>query len=211
MRRFRRSRPSGGSLASSPSVTSRGRLPLSIVALAMAAEPPSERSLPYYDRMPAKAALVAVCASNGAAIPTCKAYPTESLPTRPPLSDTGSPERSLERSLEMVLILAVADPQTAEEFLRLIEPQVAHLNVNGTRQSMARWFEAWSLVDPGHAVELAERQLATASKSAGWDIAASGILEGPFLILSLRESNGLSTLVSVRGLHLRMTDYPPVD
>jgi hypothetical protein len=161
-------------------------------ALELAMEPPSGNALPYYRDLPARAALVAVHAQR-IGYPDLQSVSDRVLASRPSLGEAGASDRAFESSLPMAVILAVADPETAGQFLlRVLEPQAAYLDAAENRLTKAEWFEAWALADPKHAIELAERQWAAGSlrKDPGWDIANSGVLEVP-LVLGLPGSERL--------------------
>jgi protocatechuate 3,4-dioxygenase beta subunit len=157
--------------------------------LALAMDSLTETARVYCQTLPAKAALVAVHAQR-IGYPDLQSVSDRVLASRLTLRDATVPGQALESSLALAAILAMADPETAGQLLRALEPQMAHLDATGSRLTKTNWFQAWALADPKHAVELAEREWAAGSKTPGWDIANSGILEVP-LVLGLPQSERL--------------------
>ena len=55
------------------------------------------------------------------------------LASRFTLHEATVPGQALESSLALAAILAMADPETAGQLLRVLEPQMAHLDATGSR------------------------------------------------------------------------------
>jgi hypothetical protein len=158
-------------------------------ALALAMEPsPRGNTFVHHRDLPGKTAILAVYAQQ-IGYPDLQSVSDRILASRLPLRDV-MPDQAIEDSLAIAAILALADPETAGSLLRVLEPRVPHLNTSENRLAKTQWFQAWALADPEHAVELADRELASGSKAPGWDIARSGILEVP-LVLCLPRSDRL--------------------
>ena len=84
------------------------------------------------------------------------------LATRPTTKDADSPAAAQESCVMMAMYLALIDPQTAKQVLQAIEP--ASDSIGSGRSGVGRkdWLKAWALVDPQHALELADQEAARA-------------------------------------------------
>jgi hypothetical protein len=153
-------------------------------ALALAMEPPTGNARVYCQDLPVKAAIVAVHAQQ-IGYPDLQGVSDRVVASRLPFRVATTP--AFENSVAMAAILALADPHAAGRLLRVLESQTTRWDAAENPRTKAQWFQAWALADPRHAVELADRQWAAGSKTPGWDISASGILDVP-LVLSLPRS-----------------------
>jgi hypothetical protein len=162
-------------------------------ALALAMAPRAGTDLARCRDLPVKAAMLAVHARR-IGYPDLQSVCDRVLASRPPFRAV-SPERALESSLGVAVILAAADPETARPLLHALEPHAAQFYAGEDRRMKSQWFIGWALADPEHAAELADRRWAAGSKTPGWDIAGSGILNVPF-VFALPESERFEIAVS---------------
>jgi protocatechuate 3,4-dioxygenase beta subunit len=108
-----------------------------------------------------QAAATAVLA-NQIGYPDMESIVYRVLATRPTTKDAWSPAAAQESSVMMAMYLALIDPQTAKQVLQAIEPTSDNIGSGMSGVGRDEWLKAWALVDPQHAVELTERELASA-------------------------------------------------
>jgi hypothetical protein len=101
------------------------------------------------------------------------------LATRPATADAPySPAEAQESVAVMAMFLALIDPAAAKQALRTIEPGSDAIGLCSTGMaSRADWLEAWALVDPRHAAELAEKELASANSPEAAQGAQNDVME----------------------------------
>jgi hypothetical protein len=94
------------------------------------------------------------------------------LAMRPTTKDAWSPVAVNESSVMMAMFLTLVDPPLAKQTLQSIEPHSAALGSGGSGVGSRDWLRAWALVDPSHAIELFQRELAAAkdenAKRSAW-------------------------------------------
>jgi protocatechuate 3,4-dioxygenase beta subunit len=84
------------------------------------------------------------------------------MATRVTTKNTWSPVAVQESAVSTALFLALLDRTLAKEMLQAVEPYSDSLGTGGSGIGVRDWLRAWALVDPPHAVELAQHHLATA-------------------------------------------------
>jgi protocatechuate 3,4-dioxygenase beta subunit len=85
------------------------------------------------------------------------------MATRVTTKNTWSPAAVQESAVSTALFLAILDRTLAKEMLQAVEPYSDSLGTGGSGIGVRHWLRAWALVDPPHAVELAQHNLATAT------------------------------------------------
>ncbi|MGD0518901.1 MAG: carboxypeptidase regulatory-like domain-containing protein [Thermoguttaceae bacterium] len=112
----------------------------------------------------AQAAATAVLA-NQIGYPDMESIVYRVLATRPTTKGGESPAAVQESCVVMAMYLALVDPQTAKQVLQSIEPTSDNIGSGYSGVGRDQWLKAWALVDPQHAVELTERELASAKNN----------------------------------------------
>ena len=85
----------------------------------------------------------------------------------------------------MAKYLALIDPQTAKRVLQAIEPTSDNIGSGFSGVGRDDWLMAWALADPLHAVELTEKELASAKDNDEKRRAESAVYEMVELWFSL--------------------------
>jgi protocatechuate 3,4-dioxygenase beta subunit len=114
-----------------------------------------------YGGRSAQAAATAVLA-NQIGYPDMESIVYRVLATRPTTKDAYSPAAAQESCVVMAKYLALIDPQTAKQVLQAIEPTSDNIGSGFSGVGRDEWLMAWALADPLHAVELMEKELASA-------------------------------------------------
>lgn len=125
--------------------------------------PSSEYSMGNEGGRPAQAAVLAVTAQQ-IGYPDLESAINRALATRPTTGGKGNrfdgPGRVLESSTMLAMFLALIDRDSAKQVLQSIEPQSDSIGSGFSGVGREEWFKAWALVDPQHARELVEKELA---------------------------------------------------
>jgi hypothetical protein len=141
---------------------------------------PNESGLNNYGGRPAQAAVVAVIAQK-IGYPDMESVIYRVLATRATTKGSEnrgeSPARILESNTMQAMFLAMVDADTAEQVLRAIEPQSASVGSGSSGIGHGEWLKAWALVNPPHAVELAEKEWADAKTPEAKQRAESDLME----------------------------------
>jgi hypothetical protein len=132
---------------------------------------PVDRSVYVRDGVAGQAAMLAFHAKT-AGYPDMESVIYRVLAIRPTTNDAASPVEAKESSAVMAAFLSFVDRPLAKQMLQAIEPTSDTLGSADTGFQRRDWLRAWALVDPPHAVELFERELAAAkdenSKRSAW-------------------------------------------
>jgi hypothetical protein len=123
-----------------------------------------------------QAALLAVLAGQ-IGYPDMESVTHRVLAARPTSRPETSAAAVAHRSVGMASILALADPEAARHILQGIEARGGASGFGDLGTSKERWFKAWILADPRHALELADQELAAAKGKPSGAIARSGLPE----------------------------------
>ena len=128
---------------------------------------PSQR--PYggnYGGREGQAALLAVQAQQ-IGYPDMTSVVYRTLAMRPVAGmDDFSPLRAQESCVVMATLLALVDAPAARQMLQTIEPGSDAIGSGSSGVGRDNWFKAWALVNPQHAADLAEKELAAAKDAA---------------------------------------------
>jgi hypothetical protein len=110
---------------------------------------------------PAEAAVLAVLAEK-IGYPDMESAVHRALAVRSTsrAEDFNSPAANQESNMMLALYLAVIDRETAKLVLQAIEPHSDCVGYGYSGVWRGEWFKAWALVDPQHALELIEKELA---------------------------------------------------
>jgi len=157
-----------------------------------------ERSLGATDTNALQAALLAVQASQ-IGYPDMESVTHRVLAARPTGRREASATTVLYASATMASILALADPEAARHILQGIEARGGPSAFGDPRTIKDRWFKAWILADPRHAMELADQEIAAGKGKPSGDIARSGLPEMAD-ILTIRPPERLKYLIRNIGL-----------
>jgi hypothetical protein len=122
---------------------------------------PSGRSFEVYGGRAAQAALLAAQA-KAIGHPDVQGLVYRVLAMRPTSKNSYSPVAAQESNVAIALFLAMADPGAAKQILQVIEPASDAIGTGCTGIGRDTWFNAWALADPQRAMELVERELASA-------------------------------------------------
>jgi Carboxypeptidase regulatory-like domain len=99
------------------------------------------------------------------------------LATRPTTKDGDSPAAAQESCVMMAMYLALIDPQTAKQVLQDIEPASDLIGSGQSGVGRKEWLKAWALVDPQHALELADQDAARAQNDTEKRIVSNAVTE----------------------------------
>lgn len=74
---------------------------------------------------------------------------------------------SLQESIVVTAMYRTIEPETAKKLMQPLEANSEAIGAGTSGSGMGRedWFKAWALADPRHALEMVERELASAKDS----------------------------------------------
>jgi hypothetical protein len=167
---------------------------------------PSQHGMNSYGGRPTRAAILAIEAQE-IGYPDMESVIYRVLAARAVanVNDFNSPAAVQECNMMMALYLGLIDPEIAKQVLQAIEPHSDCIGSGYNGILRIEWFKAWALVDPQHAADLAERELASAQTPRAKQDAESGIQE--VVELWLTAPGDRLRCISERYRHM----FPPVE
>lgn len=141
-------------------------------AFAIYLAPSDDRFLGGRGGPPTQAALLAAHARE-IGYPDMDSVIDRVLALRPTTKNSHNPAAAVESTVVMATFLALVDPETARQVLQSFESRSDVIGSGYSGVGRDEWLKAWALADPAHAVELAEREAASAKGQREKDIARS--------------------------------------
>jgi hypothetical protein len=136
---------------------------------------PSEGEYSDNRRATQAAALAVVAAEIG--YPDMESVVSRVLASRVTTKHASNAAVVVESSAAMAVLLALVDPATAAEILVALEPQSDLVGSGYSGVPKDVWLKAWTLADPQHAMQLADRELAKVKEQRDGDLWRSGLLQ----------------------------------